>query len=53
MEASSDYPGVITSEGYAVGHLDDLGDGAGFWGRSAGRAWKGPLDPFVSEAYPP
>jgi mannose-6-phosphate isomerase-like protein (cupin superfamily) len=31
MEASTtDYPGVTTGEGYAVGHLDDLGDGPGF-----------------------
>jgi uncharacterized cupin superfamily protein len=30
MEASSDYPGVITGEGYAVAHLEDLGDGPGF-----------------------
>jgi uncharacterized cupin superfamily protein len=30
MEASSDYPGVRTGEGYAVAHLDDLGDGPGF-----------------------
>jgi quercetin dioxygenase-like cupin family protein len=30
MEASSDYPGVTHGEGYAVGHLDDLGDGPGF-----------------------
>jgi mannose-6-phosphate isomerase-like protein (cupin superfamily) len=30
MEASTDYPGVRTGEGYAVGNLDDLGDGPGF-----------------------
>jgi quercetin dioxygenase-like cupin family protein len=30
MEASTDYPGVTTGEGYAVGHLEDLGDGPGF-----------------------
>jgi quercetin dioxygenase-like cupin family protein len=30
MEASTDYPGVSTGAGYAVGHLDDLGDGPGF-----------------------
>ncbi|MEA2314134.1 MAG: hypothetical protein QOI03_826 [Solirubrobacteraceae bacterium] len=30
MEASADYPGVIAGEGYAVGHLEDLGDGPGF-----------------------
>jgi quercetin dioxygenase-like cupin family protein len=30
MEASADYPGVTTGEGYAVGHLEDLGDGPGF-----------------------
>jgi quercetin dioxygenase-like cupin family protein len=30
MEASSDYPNVTTGEGYAVGHLEDLGDGPGF-----------------------
>jgi quercetin dioxygenase-like cupin family protein len=30
MEASTEYPSVITGEGYAVGHLDDLGDGPGF-----------------------
>jgi mannose-6-phosphate isomerase-like protein (cupin superfamily) len=30
MEASTDYPGVTTGEGYAVGSLDDLGDGPGF-----------------------
>jgi mannose-6-phosphate isomerase-like protein (cupin superfamily) len=30
MEASSDYPGVIKGEGYAVAHLGDLGDGPGF-----------------------
>jgi quercetin dioxygenase-like cupin family protein len=30
MEASSEYPRVTSAEGYAVGHLDDLGDGPGF-----------------------
>ncbi|HEX5224512.1 MAG TPA: cupin domain-containing protein [Solirubrobacteraceae bacterium] len=30
MEASTDYPGVTHGEGYAVGHLDDLGEGPGF-----------------------
>jgi quercetin dioxygenase-like cupin family protein len=30
MEASSDFPKVIRGEGYAVAHLDDLGEGAGF-----------------------
>jgi quercetin dioxygenase-like cupin family protein len=31
MEASgSDYPGVTSGEGYAVAHLEDLGDGPGF-----------------------
>jgi quercetin dioxygenase-like cupin family protein len=30
MEASSEYPGVIRGDGYAVAHLDDLGDGPGF-----------------------
>jgi mannose-6-phosphate isomerase-like protein (cupin superfamily) len=30
MEASGEYPGVTTGEGYAVAHLDDLGDGPGF-----------------------
>jgi mannose-6-phosphate isomerase-like protein (cupin superfamily) len=30
VEASTDYPGVTTGEGYAVGHLGDLGDGPGF-----------------------
>jgi mannose-6-phosphate isomerase-like protein (cupin superfamily) len=30
MEASSDYPKVRQGDGYAVGHLDDLGDGPGF-----------------------
>src|SRR5258708_29439061 len=30
MEASSDYPRVTRGEGYAVGHLEDLGDGPGF-----------------------
>jgi uncharacterized cupin superfamily protein len=29
MEAS-EYPNVIRGEGYAVGHLDDLGEGPGF-----------------------
>jgi len=27
METSTDYPGVTTGEGYAVAHLQDLGDG--------------------------
>ena len=30
MEASTDFPKVTSGEGYAVGHLDDLGDGPGF-----------------------
>ncbi len=30
MEASSEYPGVRTGEGYAVGNLDDLGEAPGF-----------------------
>ncbi|HTA36163.1 MAG TPA: cupin domain-containing protein [Solirubrobacteraceae bacterium] len=30
MEASSEYPGVTKGDGYAVGNLDDLGDGPGF-----------------------
>ena len=30
MEAASDYPGVIAGDGYAVGHLEDLGEGPGF-----------------------
>src|SRR5882757_7612636 len=30
MEASTDYPGVTEGDGYAVGDLDDLGDGPGF-----------------------
>ena len=30
MEASNEYPGVIEGDGYAVGHLKDLGDGPGF-----------------------
>ncbi len=30
MNASNDYPGVTIGEGYAVGHLEDLGDGPGF-----------------------
>ncbi len=30
MEASSEYPQVKSGEGYAAGHLDDLGDGPGF-----------------------
>ncbi len=30
MEAQTDYPGVSTGDGYAVGHLEDLGDGPGF-----------------------
>jgi quercetin dioxygenase-like cupin family protein len=30
METSSEYPGITTGEGYAVGHLEDLGSGPGF-----------------------
>jgi quercetin dioxygenase-like cupin family protein len=30
VEASSEYPGVRVGDGYAVGNLDDLGDGPGF-----------------------
>ncbi len=30
MEASSDFPAVTQGEGYAVAHLEDLGDGPGF-----------------------
>jgi quercetin dioxygenase-like cupin family protein len=30
MEASTDYPGVKRGAGYAVGHIDDLGEGPGF-----------------------
>jgi quercetin dioxygenase-like cupin family protein len=30
MENSSEYPKVRTGDGYAVGHLDDLGGGPGF-----------------------
>ena len=30
MEASTDYPGVIEGDGYAVGSLEDLGGGPGF-----------------------
>jgi quercetin dioxygenase-like cupin family protein len=30
MEASSEYPNVTEGAGYAVAHLDDLGDGPGF-----------------------
>jgi quercetin dioxygenase-like cupin family protein len=30
MEASSDFPAVTQGEGYAVGHLEDLGAGPGF-----------------------
>lgn len=30
MEASSEYPAVKVGDGYAVGSLDDLGDGPGF-----------------------
>jgi mannose-6-phosphate isomerase-like protein (cupin superfamily) len=30
MEVSSDYPRVRVGAGYAVGHLEDLGDGPGF-----------------------
>jgi quercetin dioxygenase-like cupin family protein len=30
MEASTEYPAITTGDGYAVGHLDDLGAGPGF-----------------------
>ena len=30
MEASTEYPGVTKGEGYATGHLEDLGGGPGF-----------------------
>ena len=30
MEASSEYPNVRRGEGYAIGHIDDLGEGPGF-----------------------
>jgi quercetin dioxygenase-like cupin family protein len=30
MNASTDYPGVTVGDGYAVGTLDDLGEGPGF-----------------------
>jgi quercetin dioxygenase-like cupin family protein len=30
MEASGEYPGVRRGEGYAVAHIDDLGEGPGF-----------------------
>jgi mannose-6-phosphate isomerase-like protein (cupin superfamily) len=30
MEASSEYPQVVRGEGYAVAHLEDLGEGPGF-----------------------
>jgi quercetin dioxygenase-like cupin family protein len=30
MEASTEYPRVIRGDGYAVGRLEDLGDGPGF-----------------------
>jgi quercetin dioxygenase-like cupin family protein len=30
MEASTDFPNVSTGEGFAVGHLEDLGEGPGF-----------------------
>jgi mannose-6-phosphate isomerase-like protein (cupin superfamily) len=30
MEASTDYPGVTAGDGYAVAHLEDLGEGPGF-----------------------
>jgi quercetin dioxygenase-like cupin family protein len=30
METSSEYPGITIGEGYAVGHLEDLGSGPGF-----------------------
>jgi len=30
MEASTEYPHVTSGDGYAVAHLDDLGEGPGF-----------------------
>jgi mannose-6-phosphate isomerase-like protein (cupin superfamily) len=30
MEATAEYPNVTKGDGYAVGHLDDLGEGPGF-----------------------
>ena len=30
MEANAQFPNIRHGEGYAVGHLDDLGDGPGF-----------------------
>ena len=30
MESSTDYPKVIRGDGYAIGDLDDLGEGPGF-----------------------
>lgn len=30
MAASSEYPGITSGDGYAVGHLEDLGDAPGF-----------------------
>jgi mannose-6-phosphate isomerase-like protein (cupin superfamily) len=30
MEASSEYPQVVSGEGYALAHLEDLGEGPGF-----------------------
>jgi mannose-6-phosphate isomerase-like protein (cupin superfamily) len=30
MDASTDYPKVRRGEGYAVGHIDELGEGPGF-----------------------
>jgi mannose-6-phosphate isomerase-like protein (cupin superfamily) len=30
MDGSTEYPAVTRGDGYAVGHLDDLGDGPGF-----------------------
>jgi quercetin dioxygenase-like cupin family protein len=30
VDASSEYPGITRGDGYAVGHLEDLGDGPGF-----------------------
>jgi quercetin dioxygenase-like cupin family protein len=30
MDASTDYPTVISGDGYAIGGLDDLGEGPGF-----------------------
>ncbi len=30
MESSTDRPGIVTGDGYAVAHLEDLGEGPGF-----------------------